>query len=171
MTCHLDIESTSSQICAQTSGSGSQAKDGVQTFLPNFQEGSDPVNCARILLLASFSAAFPSTLTSLASVLRKCGLLFHPWLPGDPTRYVLFYFILSTGSQPFHVLLREPEGAILAVAAAAAKSLQSCPTLCGPHRLQPTRLRHPWDSPGRNTGVGCHFLLQCMKMKSESEVA
>ena len=39
-----------------------------------------------------------------------------------------------------------------------------------PHRWQPTRLRHPWDSPGRNTGVGCHFLLQCMKGKSESEV-
>ena len=40
-----------------------------------------------------------------------------------------------------------------------------------PHRLQPTRLHHPWDSPGKNTGVGCHFLLQCMKRKSESEVA
>ena len=40
-----------------------------------------------------------------------------------------------------------------------------------PHRQQPTRLRHPWDSPGKNTGVGCHFLLQCMKVKSESEVA
>ena len=40
-----------------------------------------------------------------------------------------------------------------------------------PHRLQPTRLPHPWDSPGKNTGVGCHFLLQCMKVKSESEVA
>ena len=39
-----------------------------------------------------------------------------------------------------------------------------------PHRQQPTRLRHPWDSPGKNTGVGCHFLLQRMKMKSESEV-
>ena len=44
---------------------------------------------------------------------------------------------------------------------ATAKSLQSCPT------LQP----HPWDSPGKNTGVGCHFLLQCIKVKSESEVA
>jgi len=43
----------------------------------------------------------------------------------------------------------------------AAKSLQSCPT----------RLPHPWDSPGKNTGAGCHFLLQCMKVKSESEVA
>ena len=40
-----------------------------------------------------------------------------------------------------------------------------------PHEWQPTRLSHPWDSPGKNTGVGCRFLLQCMKMKSESEVA
>ena len=40
-----------------------------------------------------------------------------------------------------------------------------------PHRWQPTRLRRPWDSPGKNTGVGCHFLLQCMKVKRESEVA
>ena len=40
-----------------------------------------------------------------------------------------------------------------------------------PHRQQPTRLPHPWDSPGKNTGVGCHFLLQCMEVKSESEVA
>ena len=40
-----------------------------------------------------------------------------------------------------------------------------------PHGLQPTRLLHPWDSPGKNTGVGCHFLLRCMKVKSESEVA
>ena len=39
-----------------------------------------------------------------------------------------------------------------------------------PHRLQPTRLARPWDSPGKNAGVGCHFLLQCMKVKSESEV-
>ena len=50
--------------------------------------------------------------------------------------------------------------------AVAAKSLQSCPTLC-----DPTRLPHPWDSLGKNTGVGCYFLLQCMKVKSESEVA
>ena len=58
-----------------------------------------------------------------------------------------------------------------AAAAAAAKSLQSCPTLCDPHRRQPTTLPHPWDSPGKNTGVGCHFLLQCVKVKSESEWA
>ena len=51
-----------------------------------------------------------------------------------------------------------------------AKSLQSCPTLCDPidgsHQAPPS-----WDSPGKNTGVGCHFLLQCMKVKSQSEVA
>ena len=40
-----------------------------------------------------------------------------------------------------------------------------------PHRRQPRRLPRPWDSPGKNTGVGCHFLLQCMKVKSGSEVA
>ena len=40
-----------------------------------------------------------------------------------------------------------------------------------PHRRQPTRLPRPWDSPGKNTGVGCHFVLQCRKLKSESEVA
>ena len=40
-----------------------------------------------------------------------------------------------------------------------------------PHRWQPTRVPHPWDSAGKNTGVGCHFLLQCRKVKSQSEVA
>ena len=65
---------------------------------------------------------------------------------------------------------------------ATAKSLQSCLTLCDPidgsppgsppahHATLSTTLR-PWDSPSKNTGVGCHFLLQCMKVKSESEVA
>ena len=43
--------------------------------------------------------------------------------------------------------------------------------LCATHRQQPTRLPRPWDSPGKNTGVGYHFLLQRMKVKSESEVA
>ena len=39
-----------------------------------------------------------------------------------------------------------------------------------PHRWNPSRLPHPWDSPGKNTGMGCHFLLQCVKVKSEREV-
>ena len=53
--------------------------------------------------------------------------------------------------------------------AAAAKLLQLCQTLCDP--IDPTRLRHPWDSPGKNTGLVCHFLLQRIKVKSETEVA
>ena len=57
----------------------------------------------------------------------------------------------------------------------------SCCCCCGlasvvcnsvwPHRRQPTRLPGPQDSPGKNTGVGCHFLLQCMKVERESEIA
>ena len=43
--------------------------------------------------------------------------------------------------------------------------------LCATHRWQPTRLCCPWDSPGKSAGVGCHCLLQCMKVKSESEVS
>ena len=55
-------------------------------------------------------------------------------------------------------------------AAAAAKLLHLCPTLCDPRDSGPPG-SCPWDSPGKHTGVGCHFLLQCMKVKSESEVA
>ena len=55
-------------------------------------------------------------------------------------------------------------------AAAAAKLLQSCPTLCNPRDGSPPG-SPIWDSPGKNTGLGCHFLLQCMKVRSESEVA
>ena len=56
-------------------------------------------------------------------------------------------------------------------ATAAAKSLQSCPNLWDPRDGSPLGVPFPQDSPGKNTGVGCHFLLQCMKVKSESEVA
>ena len=52
--------------------------------------------------------------------------------------------------------------------AAAAASVVS--NSVQPHGWQPTKLPRPWDSPGKNPGVGCHFLLQCMKVKSESEV-
>ena len=52
-------------------------------------------------------------------------------------------------------------------AAAAAKSLQSCPTLCHPIDGSPSGSPRPWDSPGKNTGVGCYFLLQCMKWKNK----
>ena len=60
-------------------------------------------------------------------------------------------------------------GQYAAAAAAAAASLQLCPTL-QPHSRQPTRVPCPWDSSGKNSWVGCHFLPQCMKVKSESEV-
>ena len=56
-----------------------------------------------------------------------------------------------------------------AAAVTAAKSCQSCPTLC--NLIDSSRLPCLWDSPGKNTGKGCPFLLQCMKVKSESEVA
>ena len=72
----------------------------------------------------------------------------------------------------FHLTLAEilPLVELLAAAAPAAKLLQSCPTLCDPIDGSPPGFPHPWDSPGKNTGVDCHFLLQCMKVKSESEV-
>ena len=65
--------------------------------------------------------------------------------------------------------VRQPSNSSRSLAA-AAKSLQSCLTLCDPIDVwQPTRFPRPWDSPGKNTGVGCHFLLQCIKVKSESD--
>ena len=61
---------------------------------------------------------------------------------------------------------------ITAAAAAAAAAVASVVSdSVRPHRWQPNRLPRPWHSPGKNTGVGCYFLLQCMKVKSESEVA
>ena len=59
----------------------------------------------------------------------------------------------------------------LAAAAAATKFTSVVSNSVHPQRWQPTRLPRPWDTPGKNTGVGCHFLLQCVKVKSESEVA
>ena len=72
------------------------------------------------------------------------------------------YFLLCVEDTTFKQIFLEAY-------AAAAKSLQSCPTL-RPHRRQSIRLHHPRDFPGKSTGVGCHFLLQCKKVKSESEV-
>ena len=62
-------------------------------------------------------------------------------------------------------------GGLYVAPAAAAKSLQLCPTLCNPIDSSPPGLPHHWDSPGKNTGVGCYLLLQCMTVKSESEIA
>ena len=100
----------------------------------------DDVFYSRYLLLKSVAALTHGLLTLVGSLIQSSRMLFSN---------------LSIHCCP---------------AAAAAKLLQSCPTL-RPHRWQLTRLLCPWDSPGKNTGMGCHFLLQCMKVKSESEVA
>ena len=63
----------------------------------------------------------------------------------------------------FVLLLIRTKNAAAAVTSVVSDSVR-------PQRRQATRLPRPWDSPGKNTGVGCHFLLQCMKVKSESEV-
>ena len=83
--------------------------------------------------------------------------------------YCIFISYLGQHQTLFEAVNWDIELFAYYAATAAAKSLQSCPTL-RPHRRQPTRLPRPWDSPGNNTGVGCHFLLQCMKVKSESKV-
>ena len=71
-----------------------------------------------------------------------------------------WHFIISQSPH----LLQSSLSRLYAVASVVSNSVR-------PHRWQPNRLSHPWDSPGKNTGVGCHFLLQCMQVKSESEVA
>ena len=72
--------------------------------------------------------------------------------------------------QAFNKYLLKQIDWLIHTAAAAAKLLQSCQTLCDPTDGSPPGSPRPWDSPGKNTGVGCHFLLQCMKVKNESEV-
>ena len=79
--------------------------------------------------------------------------------------YYVFKCKTAWGTRCTWVLLKMNEhAAAAAVASVVSDSVR-------PHRRQPTRLPCPWDSPGKNIGVGCHFLLQCMKVKSESEVA
>ena len=97
-------------------------------------------------------------------------------LPGSSIHEILQARVLEWGaiafSDFFLTLIKFKLQTIKVIcAAAAAKSLQSCPTLCNPRDSSPPGSPRPWDSPGKNTGVGCHFLLQCMKVESESEVA
>ena len=69
----------------------------------------------------------------------------------------------------FFFFFNIPRSRIAGSAAAAAKSLQFVSDSVQPHRQQPTRLPRSWDSPDKNTGVGCHFLLQCVKVTSASK--
>ena len=94
----------------------------------------------------------------------------HPWAP-SPLGKLEGGVVLVWAKQKGSRLSKTLDSSHHRHAAAAAKSLQSCLTLCDPKdRQQLTRLPRPWDSPGKNTGVGCHFLLQCVEVKSESEV-
>ena len=67
-----------------------------------------------------------------------------------------------------HTQLQGGLGYVVQTSAAAASVVSDS---VRPHRRQPTRLLRPWDSPGKNTGVGCHFLLQCMKVKGKAQKA
>ena len=78
----------------------------------------------------------------------------------------------SLGFNPYQILLPHSTRSILNLfLLLLLLSRFSVSDSVPPHRRQPTRLLCPWNSPGKNTGVGCHFLLQCMKVKSESEAA
>ena len=87
---------------------------------------------------------------------------------------------LTQGSNPRLLRLLHWQAGSLPLAPSGKSFSHCCCCCCSvasvvsdsvrPYRRQPTRLPHPWDSPGKNTGVGCHFLLQCMKVQSESEV-
>ena len=104
---------------------------------------------------------------SKSEVSQSCLTLSDPMdcsPPGSSVHGIFQARVLEWGATAFSNLAT-------ATATAAAKSLQSCPTRCGRIDGSPPRLPHPWDSPGKNTGVGCHFLLRCMKVKSESEVS
>ena len=94
---------------------------------------------------------------------------FLPLLPLLPTLLISILWIIVVAFLIVSLLPLSTHLKTILNTAAAAKSLQSCPTLCDPINGSPPG--SPWDSPGRNTWVGCHFLLQCMKVKSESEVA
>ena len=111
--------------------------------------------------LALFTVMLPKAHLTLHSRMSGCRWVTIPsWLFGSLRPFLYSYSVYSC-----HIFL------ISSASLATAKSLQSCLTLCDwLHRRQPTRLRLPWDSPGNNTRVGCHFLLQCMKVKSESKV-
>ena len=97
--------------------------------------------------------------------------LVHGFFTAEPTHmciYIYIYVYIYIYTIPHYVCMGIYIYTYICIyAAAAAKSLQSCPTLWDPIEV----LLCPWDSPGKNTGVGCHFLLQCMKVKNESEVA
>ena len=79
--------------------------------------------------------------------------------------------IIKTGKLPSVILLVHGRASIRRGCCCCCRVASVVSDSVRPHRRQPTRLPRPWGSPGKNTGMGCHFLLQCMKVKSPSEVA
>ena len=145
------------------------------------QQANDKASYSPAFFPQHFSCCFIFPLCPFKSQLILISSLLNPVTSSSlhPSWFVFLSQDYSAGSLPnmgyscylllfiFSPVLSLVLLALPAAAAATAKSLQSCPTLCYPT----DRLLHPWDSPGKNTGVGCHFLLQCMKVESESEIA
>ena len=95
----------------------------------------------------------------------RAGMMFHSWVHRVNDKCLICKKgDIKMPNKLFHYLLGSVCCCCYKVTSVVSDSVR-------PHRRQPTRLPRPWDSPGKNTGVGCHFLLQCMKVKSESEVA
>ena len=115
---------------------------------------------------------FPCSYCTLTSSLAICSDKHFDMIRCGPftSLFVCYWLSISIekscGIFCFETSKRSPLLLAKEQAAAAAKSLQSV----RPHRWQPTRLRCQWDSPGKNTEVGCHFPLQCMKVRSFSHV-
>ena len=110
-----------------------------------------------------------------------CDQLFSKWIVRKSHIFVQIEEIKSQCGSNILILpvtgtlcpqwYNKAECVCVCVCVCARARAQLCPTLLRPHGLQPTRFLCPWNFPGKNTGVGCHFLLQCMKVKRESEVA
>ena len=129
----------------------------------------------------------------------SCSFILFPILPHLSSSYAFFKILLNVTSSPTAFFSPIPSSPVhwfllwvptttdtlncdIFFSSCHSSGVKLCCCYCcevasvvsnsvRPHRQQLTRLLHPWDSPGKNTGVGCHFLLQCMKVKSESEVA
>ena len=129
----------------------------------------------------------------------SCSFILFPILPHLSSSYAFFKILLNVTSSPTAFFSPIPSSPVhwfllwvptttdtlncdIFFSSCHSSGVKLCCCCCcevasvvsnsvRPHRQQPTRLLHPWDSPSKNTGVGCHFLLQCMKVKSESEVA
>ena len=131
--------------------------------------GDSPGKSTRVGCHTLLQGIFPTQ--TLNPSLPHCRyILYHVCHQGNPCFSQVFTFSVLDLAHPCMKCFLDisnflEEISAAAAAAAAVKSLRSCPTLCNPIDGSPPRLPRPWDSPGKNTGVGCHFLLQCMKVK------